>query len=149
MVGIDKYWLFCSFEEVIPIPEATHDGQEFSVIDGVILLCTGEFLGMETAQVSWSWLFCAVWSLDRWSSLIEYGSGRYLRCVDFQLKLFAGIWANEYWSASDALLEFSDCSYAVRGPFEWDIFSEESGNGGCDGGKSSDKHAVVSQDSNE
>jgi len=65
MVGIDEYWFLSTFEEVIPIPEAAHDGQEFSVVDGVVLLCAGEFLGVETAGVLWSWLFCAIRSCDR------------------------------------------------------------------------------------
>ena len=78
MVGIDKYWFLSTFEEIVPIPEAAHDGQEFSVINRVILLCAGELLGVETTGMPWSWLFCAVWSGDRWSSLIKYGSGRYL-----------------------------------------------------------------------
>jgi len=78
MVSIDEYWLLSTFEEIVPIPEAAHDGQEFSVVNGVILLCAGEFLGMESTWVLWSWFFCSIRSCDRWSSLIEYGSGRYL-----------------------------------------------------------------------
>ena len=78
MVSIDKYWFLSTFEEVVPIPEAAHDGQEFSVVNGVILLCAGKLLEVETAGVSWSWFFCAIRSHNRWSSLIEYGSGRYL-----------------------------------------------------------------------
>jgi len=65
MVSIDKYWLLSTLEEVVPIPEAAHDGQEFSVIYGVVLLCAGKFLGVETAGVLWSWLFCAIRSCDR------------------------------------------------------------------------------------
>jgi len=78
MVGIDKYWFLSTLEEVIPIPEAAHDSQEFSVINGIILLCASEFLGADTTGVPWSWFFCAVRLCDRWSSLIEYGSGCYL-----------------------------------------------------------------------
>jgi len=149
MVSIDKYWPLSTFEKVVPISEAVHDGQEFSVVNGVIFLCAGKFLGVETAGMLWSWLFCAIRSCDRWSSLIEYCSSHYLRCINLQLKLFAGLWAYEHWGASDMLLEFSNCSYAVWCPFEWDVFSEKACNGGYNGGKSGDKHVVVSQDSNE
>ena len=41
MVSIDKYWLLSTLEEVVPIPEAAHDGQEFSVVDGVSGNCRG------------------------------------------------------------------------------------------------------------
>jgi len=78
MVGLDKYWFLSTLEEVVPIPEATYDGQEFSVVNGVILFCVGEFLGMESAGMSWSWFFCAIRSFGRWSSLVEYASGCYL-----------------------------------------------------------------------
>jgi len=78
MVGVDKYWFLSTLEEVVPIPEATHNGQEFSVVNGVILLCAGEFLGVETTGVLWSWFFCAIRPFDRWSFLIEYGSSCYL-----------------------------------------------------------------------
>jgi len=53
MVGIDKYWFLSTLEEVVPIPEAAHNGQEFSVVNGVILFSIGKFLGVETAGVSW------------------------------------------------------------------------------------------------
>ena len=91
-----------------------------------------------------AWLFCAVGALNRGSSLIEYCSGCYLGCIDFQLKLFAGIWADEYWCFCDELLEFPDCLDTVLSPFKGDSFAEKVGNGGCDRGKSGDEHAVVS-----
>ena len=121
-----------------------HDGQEFSVIDGVILLGVGRFLGMESDWMIGAWLFCAIGLLYRWSSLIEYCSGCYLECVNFQLELFAGIWVDKYWCCCDAFLEFPDCLDAVLSLFEGDTFAEEVGNGGCDGGKSRDEHVVVS-----
>jgi len=38
MVGVNKYWFLSTFEEIVPIPEASHNGQEFSVVDGVVLV---------------------------------------------------------------------------------------------------------------
>ena len=91
-----------------------------------------------------AWLFCAIRVLNRRSSLIEYCFGHYLGCVDFELELFAGIWANEYWCSCNTFLEFPNCLDAVLSPFEGDAFAKEMGNRGSDGGESGDKHAVVS-----
>ena len=78
MVSVHKYWFLSTFEEVVPIPNAAYDGQEFPVVDRVILLCAGEFLEVESYRVLWSWVFYAIRPLDRWSSLIQYCSGCYL-----------------------------------------------------------------------
>jgi len=61
----------CSFEQVGPAAEFLHDSKELVVIDGVILLGLGEFLGMESHRSSWSWFLCAVWFGDRGVLLIE------------------------------------------------------------------------------
>jgi len=70
VVGINKYWFLSTIEEIVPIPEAMHDGQEFPVVDWIILFCAGEFLGVESHRVLWSWFLCSIGPLDRLSSLI-------------------------------------------------------------------------------
>jgi len=64
----------CSFEQVGPAAESSHDSKEFVVIDRVVLLGLGEFLGMESHQSSWSWFLSAVWFGDRGVPLVEYCS---------------------------------------------------------------------------
>jgi len=70
VVCINEYWFLSTFEKVVPIPEAAHDGQEFPVVDRIILFCAGEFLGVESYRVLWSWFFCSIGPLDGLSSLI-------------------------------------------------------------------------------
>jgi len=64
----------CSFEQVGPAAESSHDSEEFAVVDGVILLGLRELLGMESHQSSWSWFLSAIWFSDRGVSLVEYCS---------------------------------------------------------------------------
>ena len=71
MVSIHQDRDSCSFEQVGPAVESLHDSEELSVIDGVVLLSLGEFLGMESHQLSWSWFLGTVWFGDRGVPLIE------------------------------------------------------------------------------
>jgi len=64
----------CSFEQVRPAAKSSHDSEEFTVVNGVILLSLREFLGVESHWSSWSWFLSAVWFGDRGVPLIEYCS---------------------------------------------------------------------------
>jgi len=64
----------CSFEQVGPAVESLHDSKELAVVDRVVLLGLGEFLGVESHQLSWSWFLSAVWFSDRGVPLVEYCS---------------------------------------------------------------------------
>jgi len=64
----------CSFEQVRPAAKSSHDSEEFAVVDGVVLLSLGEFLGVESHWSSWSWFLSAVWFSNRGISLVEYCS---------------------------------------------------------------------------
>jgi len=77
----------CSFEQMRPTTESSHNTEELAVIDGVVLLSLGEFLGVESHRSSWSWFLCAVWFSDRGVPLVEYCSCPDLRSVGFELKL--------------------------------------------------------------
>jgi len=61
----------CSFKQVGPAAESSHDPKEFAVVNGVVLLSLHEFLGMESHRSLWSWLLSAIWFGDRGISLIE------------------------------------------------------------------------------
>jgi len=99
--------------------------------------------------VSCARFFCSIWPGRGGSLLVKYCSCCDLRCVDFQLELFAGIWSDEYWGRCDSLLDFLHCIYAFLRPYEWYVFAEESGNRGSDLGESGDEHAMVACDSYE
>jgi len=64
----------CSFEQVGPAAKSSHDSKEFAVIDGVILLSLGEFLGVESHRSSWSWFLSAVWFGNGGILLVKYCS---------------------------------------------------------------------------
>jgi len=74
MISIHQDRDCCSFEQVRPAAKSSHDSEEFSVVDGVVLLGLGEFLGVESHRSSWSWFLSAVWFGDRGVPLIEYCS---------------------------------------------------------------------------
>jgi len=74
MVSIHQDGDGCSFEQVGPAAESSHDSKEFMVVDGVILLSLSEFLGMESHRSLWSWFLSAVWFGDRGVPLVEYCS---------------------------------------------------------------------------
>jgi len=60
----------CAFEQVGPAVESSHDSKELAVIDGVVLLSLGEFLGMESHWSLWSWFLSAIWFSDRGVPLV-------------------------------------------------------------------------------
>jgi len=64
----------CAFEQVGPAAESSHNTEELAIVDGVVLLGLGEFLGMESHQSSWSWFLSAIWFSDRGVLLVEYCS---------------------------------------------------------------------------
>jgi len=64
----------CSFEQVGPAAKSSHDSEKFMVINGVVLLGLGEFLGVESHWLSWSGFLSAVWFSDRGIPLVEYCS---------------------------------------------------------------------------
>jgi len=74
MISVHQDGDGCSFKQVRPAMKSSHDSKEFAVIDGVVLLGLGEFLGMESHRSSWSWFLSAVWFSDRGVSLIKYCS---------------------------------------------------------------------------
>ena len=74
MVSIHQDRDCCSFEQVGPAAESSHDSKEFVVVDGIVLLSLGEFLGVESHQSSWSWFLSAIWFGDREVPLVEYSS---------------------------------------------------------------------------
>ena len=61
---------FCSFEQMRPCVQSMHDGKEFTVIDGVVLLYITEFLGCETKRASWSWPFLSIWQCNGFVVLV-------------------------------------------------------------------------------
>ena len=61
MISVDKDRDFGSFEQMQPAAEASEDSQEFSVIDGVVSLCAGKTLRVETAWSSGSWFLGSIW----------------------------------------------------------------------------------------
>ena len=63
-----------------------HDAEEFSVINGVVLLCIGEFLGVEPYRASWARFFVAI-NYGGEVSLIEDCSSSNLRGIYFKLEL--------------------------------------------------------------
>src|SRR5712691_118792 len=101
MISVHQDGDVSSFEQVRPVPQATHDGEEFPVINGVILLCVSELLGVESHWSAWSWLFFAIWECHWWIPLIEDPSCRELRCINLQLELSAGVGSDEDWCTSD------------------------------------------------
>jgi len=54
--------------------KSSHDSKEFAVIDGVVLLGLGKFLGVESHRLSWSWFLSAIWFSDRGVLLVKYCS---------------------------------------------------------------------------
>jgi len=74
MISIHQDGDGCSFEQVRPAAKSSHDSKEFAVVDGVILLSLGKFLGMESHWSSCSWFLSAVWFGDRGVLLVEYCS---------------------------------------------------------------------------
>jgi len=96
VVGIDKYRDGGSFEEVIPVAQSVHDGQELPVVDGVVLLGPAEFLGMESHRVLCARFFCSIWPGRGGSLLVKYCSCHDLQRIDLQLELFAGVWSDKY-----------------------------------------------------
>jgi len=64
----------CAFEQMRPAMKSSHDSKEFTVVDGVVLLGLGEFLGMESHRSLWSWFLSAIWFGDRGVPLIKYCS---------------------------------------------------------------------------
>src|SRR5260221_9286564 len=101
MISVHQDGDVSSFEQVRPVPQATHDGEEFPVINGVILLCVSELLGVESHWSAWSWFFFAIWECYCWIPLIEDPSCRELRCINLQLELPAGVGSEENWCAVD------------------------------------------------
>ena len=87
MVCIDQDGDFCAFEKVRPAPETVHDCQEFAVIDGVILFCCGEFLGVKSYWLPWSKFVCTVCSFDWGVALVKDGTCSDLGCVNLKLEL--------------------------------------------------------------
>ena len=63
-----------SFEQMRPAAKSSHDTKEFMVVDGVVLLSLGEFLGVESHWSVWSWFLSSVWFSDRGVPLVEYCS---------------------------------------------------------------------------
>ena len=61
---------FCSFEQVRPCAQSSHDGKKFAVIDRVVLLRITEFLGCETKRASWSWFLLSIWQCDGFVALV-------------------------------------------------------------------------------
>ena len=74
MVSVHQDRDCCAFEQVGPAAESSYDSKELVVVDGVVLLGLGEFLGVESHQSLWSWFLSAVWFGDRGIPLIEYCS---------------------------------------------------------------------------
>jgi len=62
----------CSFEQVRPAAKSSHDSEEFTVINRVILLGLCDLLGVESHQSSWSWFLGAVWFGNRGIPLVKY-----------------------------------------------------------------------------
>jgi len=60
-----------SFEQVGPAAKSSHDSEEFTVINWVVLLGLHELLGVESHWSSWSWFLGAIWFGDRGVLLIE------------------------------------------------------------------------------
>ena len=54
--------------------QAVHDGEEFSVIDWIVLLGWREFLAVETNWPSWARCFFPTGEEDRGVVLIEYST---------------------------------------------------------------------------
>jgi len=54
MVSIYQDGDGCAFEQVGPAAESSHNSKEFAVVNRVILLGLGEFLGVESHWLSWS-----------------------------------------------------------------------------------------------
>ena len=67
--------------------QSSHDGEEFAVVDGVILLDVTKFLGRETKRASWSWLLLSIGQCDRFVALVQDSSSGYLRGVNLQFEL--------------------------------------------------------------
>ena len=61
IISVDKDRDFSSFKQMRPAVEASEYSQEFSVIDGVVSLCAGETLQVETAWSSRSWFLSSIW----------------------------------------------------------------------------------------
>jgi len=74
MISIHQDGDCCSFEQVGPAAKSSYDSEEFAVIDGVVLLGLGEFLGVESHWSSWSWFLSAIWFGDRGVLLVKYCS---------------------------------------------------------------------------
>jgi hypothetical protein len=83
VVGVDYDRDGSSFEQMGPAAESSYDAQKFPIIDWVILLSGGEFLGVETTWVSCSWFLHSICQGDWQVSLVEYCSSPNLRCVCF------------------------------------------------------------------
>jgi len=83
----------CSFEQVGPAAESSHNSKELVIVNGVVLLGLGKFLGVESHQSSWSWFLSAIWFRDRGVPLVKYCSCTNLQSVGFKLELFVWIWS--------------------------------------------------------
>jgi len=95
MISIHQDRDGCAFEQVGPAAESLHDSEELVVVDGVVLLGLGEFLGMESHRSSWSWFLSAVWFSDRRVLLIKYCSHANLGGVCFKLELSVWVWSGQ------------------------------------------------------
>jgi len=74
MVSIYQDRDCCAFEQMQPAKKSFHDSKELVVINGIVLLGLGKFLGMESHQSSWSWFLSTAWFGDRGVLLIKYCS---------------------------------------------------------------------------
>jgi len=91
MISIHQDGDGCSFEQMGPAVESSHDSKELMVIDGVVLLGLGEFLGVESYWSLWSWFLSAIWFGNRGVLLVKYGSCSNLRGVGLKLELFVWV----------------------------------------------------------